>query len=85
MKLSLDDRYTFRPPEGETWQEMDERIDGALRKIAGLHFDTVAIITHAGPIRVLLSTLKVKTKAATINYIPGLGSWLIEEFDPASV
>jgi broad specificity phosphatase PhoE len=84
-KLSLEARYTFRPPGGETWQEMEDRLRTALKDIAALDYDTVAAVTHAGSIRVLLEILGTKTKANTINFIPGLGKSIVEEFDASSI
>ena len=83
-KLSLESRYTFKPPGGESWQEMEARVRAVLSDIAALKHDSVAIVTHAGTMRVLLTILDVKSKLAAINYVPALGKCVIEEFDTSS-
>lgn len=79
-KLSLEDRYTFRPPDGETWQEMEERLNVSLKSIAGLGYDSVAVVTHAGPIRVILPILSSKTRESTIKLVPALGECFVETY-----
>ena len=84
-KLSLEARYTFKPPGGESWHDMEVRLEATLRDIAKLDHDSVAVMTHAGPIRVLLAMLDVKTKAATIKFIPTIGKTIVIEFDPSAL
>jgi alpha-ribazole phosphatase len=84
-KLSLESRYTFKPPGGESWQEMDVRLHAALSGIAALKYDSVAVVTHAGTMRVLLTILNVKSKASAISYVPALGKCVTEEFDTSSI
>jgi len=45
-KLSTEERYTFVPPQGESWQQMEERLRSALHDIAQLPYESVAVVTH---------------------------------------
>jgi broad specificity phosphatase PhoE len=66
-KLTVEARYTFVPPHGESWQQMEVRLREALDHVAGLGYDCVAIMTHAGPIRALLPVLKDEPKESTLQ------------------
>lgn len=81
-KLSLEERYTFKPPNGESWQQMDARLKTALNDIAALGHESIAVVTHAGPIRVLLVLLESMSKVATIKLVPALGACYVESYDP---
>jgi broad specificity phosphatase PhoE len=66
-KLTNKERYTFVPPHGESWQQMEQRLRSALQAIAGQPYKTVAIVTHYGPIRALLPILKNESKESTLG------------------
>ncbi len=52
------DRYTFRIPEGETLEEVGDRMEEAFREIvAEDEIETLAVVTHTVSIRVLLQRL----------------------------
>lgn len=72
-KLTAEERYTFIPPGGESWQQMEERIHAALEQIGTEQYDSVAIVTHWGPIRVLLPMISGEPKEFTLelNVDPG--------------
>jgi alpha-ribazole phosphatase len=80
-KLRLEDRYTFAPPNGESWQQMEARLLVALKNVSSLGYDNVAIMTHAGPIRVLLPILRDRPMDSTLKLIPVLGQCFIEKYD----
>lgn len=84
-KLTIEDRYKFKPPNGESWQEMEVRLRATLKDIAELGHDSIAIMTHAGCIRTLMPILGMKAKSDTVKFIPVLGECFIVEFDPASL
>jgi len=79
----MEDRYTFRPSGGESWQDMESRVRMALRHIAQKTYNSVALVTHAGTIRVILNLLNVKSRAETISFIPSLGKCIVVDFDPS--
>jgi broad specificity phosphatase PhoE len=66
-KLTTDERYTFIPPNGESWQQMEERLRVALGEVSSRQYTSVAIVTHWGPIRVLLPMLKNEPKESTLD------------------
>ncbi len=56
-KLSIEERYTLVPPNGESWQQFEKRFFKALDKIKGNDHRCVAIITHKGSLRAGLPIL----------------------------
>ena len=62
---TLEDRYTFVPPEGESWQQLAERLQKALMHIASQKHKSVAIITHGGALRYAFThTPTIKNKSS---------------------
>ena len=72
-KLTTDERYTFVPPNGESWQQMEERLRTALQEIVSKQYESVAIITHGGAIRALLPIVKGEPKESTLDCLPRTG------------
>lgn len=68
--MSLEERYIFRPPGGETWQEMDERLFRAVQEIVHRANKASAIVTHAGEIRALIPLLLGEAKETSFRYGP---------------
>ncbi len=66
--FSLNKRYTFTPPQGESWQQMEKRLMRALRKIIAGDKQNVVIVTHAGALRGLIPILKKEPKSNSLNY-----------------
>lgn len=63
--MDLEERYTFIPEGGESWQQMEDRLFAALSDIAdesdqGEH---IAIVTHRGCLRAMLPILGQNDKA----------------------
>lgn len=60
-KLSLEKRYKFTPPDGESWKHFEKRLLKAMRKIEAEaireRYKTVAIVTHRGSLRALFYIL----------------------------
>lgn len=79
-KLNTEERYTFIPPSGESWQQMEERLRVALAHIATLGYDSVAIMTHWGPIRSMLPILRNEPKESTLQLDVANGQSFIEEY-----
>ena len=57
-KMSLEERYNFIPPQGESWKQMEERLCGALGKIISAKNKCVCVVTHAGSLRGMIPILK---------------------------
>lgn len=74
-KMSLQERYTFIPPNGESWEHMEERLHIFLHTISSLPQQSIAIITHEGTLRALIRLMKNEPKEESFHY----------HFDNASV
>ncbi len=80
--MTLEDRYVFKPPNGESWQEFQVRLEEALKDIAALKKDVVAVMTHAGCIRVIHAILGVMKNEDTTRFIPVLGECFVLQYEP---
>lgn len=74
QKMSLDERRKFIPPNGESWEIMEQRLLDAVNEILG-QGDVAAVVTHAGALRALMPPLKGDAIETSLGY----------EFDNASV
>lgn len=79
-KLSDEERYTFVPPNGESWQQMEERIRTALNQIEAGRHASVAVVTHWGPVRVLLPMIKNEPKESTLDLNVDPGQSFVVEY-----
>ncbi len=66
--MSLDERYTFVPPEGESWQQMERRMQGVISSIVQENYMCVAIITHEGSLRALVPILEKLPREMSLQY-----------------
>jgi broad specificity phosphatase PhoE len=82
-KLSTDERYTFVPPNGESWQQMEKRLRAALNEMADQGYKSIAVVTHWGPIRVLLPILRNEPKESTLQLEVANGETFVEEYQGA--
>jgi broad specificity phosphatase PhoE len=65
----LRDPTSVRFPGGETYGELRTRVGGALSEILARHpHETIAVVTHAGPIRAALSTWLLIPDAAIFRF-----------------
>lgn len=81
-KMTISERYKFKPDQGESWQEVEERLTGALRKIISENEDkTVVVITHGGTIRTLMPYLLNVPLAESFKYDPKHLSFTIFDYD----
>lgn len=55
-EMSLEERYTFVPPGGESWKHMEERILASLEEVAEENStgENVLIVMHRGGLRAIL-------------------------------
>lgn len=67
-KMSLNERFEFIPPNGESWQQMERRLKALLRKITSGSELCVAVVTHAGSLRGLMPLLKNKERSISLKY-----------------
>lgn len=67
--------WAFRPPQGESALEMAARVEAALQEWIAVRADTLVLVTHGGPLRVIFGSLLRLPRA----------QWLGLPFDPASL
>jgi broad specificity phosphatase PhoE len=79
--MSLEERYTFRPPGGETWQEMDQRLFDAIEHIVHGENKVSAVVTHTGAIRALIPLLLGEQKQTSFQYDPANASMTSFSFE----
>lgn len=78
--LSLEERFTYIPPKGESWQTFESRLIVAVDSISDNHLnETFVIVTHGGVIRVLMPYLLGAPKEESFNYDPTNASITIFE------
>jgi broad specificity phosphatase PhoE len=80
---SIDERYTFIPEGGESWEEMEERLFDALETIAKENEagEDILIVTHKGALRAMLPILDQVEKERHKDYSVGVGSLTAFSFD----
>ena len=79
--MSLHDRYTFVPPKGESWEQMDERLNKALTEITSGSEEVVGIVVHAGALRAAMPILEGLPKEHSFKYDFKNASLTIFDFD----
>lgn len=75
--FSLDKRYKFTPPKGESWKSMEKRLIKGLNKILKQKQNVVAIITHRGCLRAILPVLKRVSRSQHYKYDVKLGGTVV--------
>ena len=69
--MSLDERYNFVPPNGESWKETEARLLNSLKKIISENENkTVILVTHGGSIRILMPHLLGVGREESFKYDP---------------
>ena len=66
--MSLEERYTFTPPNGESWQDFETRLRKALEEIEASPYATIAVIAHGGTLRALMPIIKNEPKETSFKY-----------------
>lgn len=56
--MTLEQRYDFVPPGGESWRCMDARLTSTLEFMVSQSVDALAIVTHGGLLGALLHVVK---------------------------
>ncbi len=79
-KMSLNERYEFIPPHGESWKQMEERLKVTLKKVTDGSEKCVCIVTHMGALRGLIPILKNQDKSVSLNFSFDNGSITIFDF-----
>lgn len=66
--MSIEERLSFTPPKGESWEEMEKRLMETLNRIVEQSYKVVAVVTHSGAMRALMPVLHGKPKDTSFKY-----------------
>src|SRR3989344_5853136 len=66
--MSIRERFSFSPPQGESWAQMEKRLMEALNKIVEQSHKVIAVITHSGAMRALMPVLHGNPKDISFKY-----------------
>jgi broad specificity phosphatase PhoE len=80
--LTLEERYNYTPPKGESWRIFEQRLITAIKNINSINHDKViCVVTHGGSIRALIPFLLNIPKEESFKYDPKNSSISIFEFN----
>lgn len=81
--MSLEERYKYVPPKGESWQQFEERLIKAINQVleAGSEGSVIVIVTHGGTIRALMPYLLSAPKEESFKHDPDNASITIFEYE----
>lgn len=80
--MTLEERYLYVPPDGESWKTFEDRLIGAIKTITAKHpNETVIVVSHGGAIRALMPFLLGVPKEESFKYDPDNASLTIFDFD----
>ena len=70
-KMTLEKRFEFSPPNGESWKDFENRLTEAIKGILdNCLLQSAVIVTHGGAIRALIPRLLKIPKDESFNYNP---------------
>ena len=79
-KMSLEERYNYVPPKGESWKTFYERIKNAIDTVIQKNEgETIVIVTHGGAIRIIMPYLLDRPKEESFKHDPANASITIFE------
>ncbi len=79
---TLEERYIFIPPQGESWKQFESRMLGAIHKITHNFPDkNICIVSHGSAIRVLLPKIFGIAVEKSLHVYPEYGSISVVEYD----
>ena len=81
--MAIEERYSFIHENGESWQQMEERLFGALEEIAeeNTQGEDILIVTHRGCLRAILPVLAKAGKEKHEDFSVETGSLTKFSFD----
>jgi broad specificity phosphatase PhoE len=68
QSMTLDERYEFTPPNGESWRQMEERLRRVLQTVTSMTLECISVVTHGGALRALMPILKGQPKETSFQY-----------------
>jgi broad specificity phosphatase PhoE len=66
-QMSLEERFTYVPPGGESWQQMEQRLLGCVDSWRELS-ESVAVVAHGGLLRALIPLLLDEPRESSFRY-----------------
>lgn len=81
---TLEERYIYSPPEGESWKQMDERLEEVLKHLTKQPYESIAVVTHGGVLRALMPILKNEPKESSFRYDFKNGEAIIFDYQNSS-
>lgn len=79
-QMTLEQRYVYTPPNGESWKEFEYRLVNSIKKtLKENHDKVVVVVSHGGAIRALMPYLLNVPKEESFKYDPANAS--ISMFD----
>lgn len=80
--MSLEERYTYVPPRGESWKKFEARLIGTIKKVTEENKEgVVVVVAHGGAIRALMPFFLNVPKEESFKYDPRNASITIFDFD----
>ena len=80
-KMTLEERFNYIPPNGESWKAFDERLKSRLDEIMKDNLGkTIVIVSHGGAIRALMPHLLGVPKEESFKYDPDNASLTVFEY-----
>lgn len=81
-RMSLEDRFGYVPPGGESWQQFEMRLTSAVRTLLEQNEnEAVVIVAHGGAIRAFMPFLLNAPKEESFKYDPDNASLTIFDRD----
>jgi len=80
--MTLDERYNYLPPNGESWKTFETRLISAIKKIVDTNSEqTIVVVTHGGAIRTLIPYLLNIPREESFKYNPDNASIYVFNYD----
>jgi len=78
--MSLEERYVYIPPGGESWKNFETRLITAINGVVD-KTKVVVVVTHGGAIRALIPHLLGVAKEQSFEYDPDNASLTVFDYD----
>lgn len=79
-KMTLEERYSYVPPSGESWESSFNRMKDAIDKvILENKGETIVVVTHGGTIRIIMPYLLNRPKEESFKHDPANASITVFE------
>jgi broad specificity phosphatase PhoE len=80
--MSLEERYLYIPPSGESWKQFESRLIQAINVLLSQNKNkTIVVVSHMGAIRALMPYLLGLPKEESFKYEPGNASVVVFNHD----